>query len=786
MCVLGILALLFATDDGHARGFGTPTVDGVKDAIYGTAEAVDMSGPPQGNAVMDLGSLYVVNDANFWYFYFTVNANVVTTNWGKYLLYIDTNGTAASGATSDAWGRNVAVLDPHKPEYSLNSWVDGGGGYSAAKTQFFVWGGTSWSQSGGADAAALAVNAGVSGLEWKVARSRIGDPTQIWCEVYSTGGTSNDNAQDTINNPPDDWNATDWSTQAILACSTNVPRTNGADTTPPTVSGALALGVTPMDSIQVQFSEPVDKTTAQTTTNYAVTGGVSVLAATRSNTDSSIVVLRTSTLPVGVSLKVTVTNVKDKAGNTIVANGTTNVACFFLAHLYMRAHMSLHLRTHSQPPNQVGWEGSTAPLTWDPLCDFPLSDADGDSVYTGDAFFTSASNCATGTGSASLEYKLTHLCTEYETINNHVYTLDVNTGTDTLDIWWNDLAPGDYTARAVAVVFSVDLTRQNPTGTDVVTVNGSQNPLTWSVPSITRMKDDGVPPDAVAGDKIYTVKVRFPSATYKTVEYKFLLNDQYECSDGQPNRSFVLDDVGHDTTNAQVLPKAYYNRCSTTGRAVAVTWRVNTQYLQTPHGPSDTLYVNGSVPPLTWNIPPTMSNRLLDNGVAPDLVAGDGIYSGTITFPDSSYKYVTYKFVFKNTYECLSQTDRSLTLDDVNYSSSTPMIVNADWNACQTTAVETPRDLGRRVQLAPVVPTPSNGRVALVATLPAAGWLRLAVTDANGRTVRTLVAGPRPSGSVTAVWDGRDESGRTAPRGVYFATLESSHGTARQRIVLVR
>ena len=226
-----------------ARGFGTPTVDGVKDAIYGTAEATDGTGSPQGNANMDLGQLYVVNDANYWYFYFSVNANIASpNNWGKYLLYIDTDGVAASGATSDAWGRNVRVLDPHKPEFSINGWVDSGL-YGANHTQVWAWSGTAWATngSGQVDAAGLTAST-TSGIEWKIARSRLGDPTQIWCEVYSTGGGATDNAQDTANNPAEDWNGTDWITQSILANSTNVPRFNGADVTPPTVLSAAATG----------------------------------------------------------------------------------------------------------------------------------------------------------------------------------------------------------------------------------------------------------------------------------------------------------------------------------------------------------------------------------------------------------------------------------------------------------------------------------------------------------------------------------------------------------------
>jgi hypothetical protein len=64
-------------------------------------------------------------------------------------------------------------------------------------------------------------------------------------------------------------------------------------------------------------------------------------------------------------------------------------------------------------------------------------------------------------------------------------------------------------------------------------------------------------------------------------------------------------------------------------------------------------------------------------------------------------------------------------------------------------------------------------------------WLRL--YDVRGRLVRTLVAGETgpQGGSRRAAWDGRDEQGRIAPAGVFFAVLAGEDG-ARRRVTLVR
>lgn len=204
-----------------AAPFGTPLIDGVVDALYGDPIASDPAGDTIEPAPMDLLDLYITDDAENFYFAFTINTNIglPANNWGKYLLYIDTTNDT-NGAPTDAWGRNVTVSNPHKPEFSLNSWVDCA--YSAACTQFWAWNGANWSQSGSIDEAALGAG-DVSVLEWRISKARLGNPDTIWVEVWNTSGADGANAQDTINDPADDWNATDWSTTAILMNSTQYP-----------------------------------------------------------------------------------------------------------------------------------------------------------------------------------------------------------------------------------------------------------------------------------------------------------------------------------------------------------------------------------------------------------------------------------------------------------------------------------------------------------------------------------------------------------------------------------
>ncbi len=196
-------------------------VDGVIDAAYGAPLASDPLGDAVNGVNLDLGELYVAEDATNFYFAFTINANIGGgNNWGKYAIYVDTTNNGSGGAT-DAWGRNVVVNDPHKPEFGMYSWVDCGT-YNSSCTQFWQWGGSSWSQNGAIDEAARLIGS-TSVLEWRMAKTKLGSPSQMWIEVWSTGGTTTDNPQDTINDPADDWNATDWLTQGVLDNSTQYP-----------------------------------------------------------------------------------------------------------------------------------------------------------------------------------------------------------------------------------------------------------------------------------------------------------------------------------------------------------------------------------------------------------------------------------------------------------------------------------------------------------------------------------------------------------------------------------
>jgi hypothetical protein len=62
----------------------------------------------------------------------------------------------------------------------------------------------------------------------------------------------------------------------------------------------------------------------------------------------------------------------------------------------------------------------------------------------------------------------------------------------------------------------------------------------------------------------------------------------------------------------------------------------------------------------------------------------------------------------------------------------------------------------------------------------------LQIFDVSGSIVRTPVDGWQEPGEYSEVWDGRDDSGKQLPSGVYFYRLEAGDFVATRKMVLLR
>ena len=87
------------------------------------------------------------------------------------------------------------------------------------------------------------------------------------------------------------------------------------DTTPPAISSISVISSTELD---VSFDELLEETSAETTANYSIDGGITVSTATRDASDNQLVHLTVSALPSGETRTLTVNGVEDLSGNGVV------------------------------------------------------------------------------------------------------------------------------------------------------------------------------------------------------------------------------------------------------------------------------------------------------------------------------------------------------------------------------------------------------------------------------------------------------------------------------------
>jgi hypothetical protein len=83
-------------------------------------------------------------------------------------------------------------------------------------------------------------------------------------------------------------------------------------------------------------------------------------------------------------------------------------------------------------------------------------------------------------------------------------------------------------------------------------------------------------------------------------------------------------------------------------------------------------------------------------------------------------------------------------------------------------------------------PNPFNPTTMINFTLASRERVTVAVYDANGRLVRTLVDETRGAGSHDVQWDGRDDAGVTVGSGVYFYRMTAGKHTESKKMVMLK
>ena len=187
-----------------SEGSSSPYTDAIGDIDPGISTA---------NGTIDITGMEVSNTATDINFKLTVNGDVSTTDWGKFMVGIATGKTDGT-QSGNGWGRPINLSYDNDPfavqvlgmNHWIGTWVDSGGG-----SQFFtyndgtlLWDGpaalTSFSFTGGATSE---INMGVS-----LASMNLIPGDVIYFDAYSSGGGDGDSAIDSLANP--NVAVTDW------------------------------------------------------------------------------------------------------------------------------------------------------------------------------------------------------------------------------------------------------------------------------------------------------------------------------------------------------------------------------------------------------------------------------------------------------------------------------------------------------------------------------------------------------------------------------------------------
>jgi hypothetical protein len=83
-------------------------------------------------------------------------------------------------------------------------------------------------------------------------------------------------------------------------------------------------------------------------------------------------------------------------------------------------------------------------------------------------------------------------------------------------------------------------------------------------------------------------------------------------------------------------------------------------------------------------------------------------------------------------------------------------------------------------------PNPFNPTTTIRYSMAREGNVVLVVYNVSGQRIRTLVNEPKPAGTYSTVWDGRNDGGRSVATGIYFYRLNAGSFSEVRKMILLR
>lgn len=141
-----------------------------------------------GGGILDITSVEVNNNATDLIFKINVAGDPVATDWGKYMIGIDS--VAGGDTAGDGWARPISM--PSGMDYWVGSWVDSGNGAQL------------WQYTGAwANIGTPSVTKNISSVTLQFAYAGLGlaPGSTFRFDVYTSGGGGGDSAVDALANP---------------------------------------------------------------------------------------------------------------------------------------------------------------------------------------------------------------------------------------------------------------------------------------------------------------------------------------------------------------------------------------------------------------------------------------------------------------------------------------------------------------------------------------------------------------------------------------------------------
>lgn len=447
--------------------------------------------------------------------------------------------------------------------------------------------------------------------------------------------------------------------------------------------------------------------------------------------------------------------------------------------------------------------------------DFLLTDQDGDSVYSG-----TYSNFAVG---QALVFKYVRSLDTWEATGNR--SLTVTAGINVSECFWEDInvyVPKKY----IQVIFTINMELERLKGlfnpaTDYVGVRGSFSGWCGAGASTTstsgdenlelRQRCETILTPSQTNPDLYEGVVTIAAEVDDIVTFKFYHSpDVWEIDNlidmSQSGRYFVVSQQIFDDGIMLYEAIGFNNETLETvlNQDAHITFTCNTNGAKIVNAPLETefktIHIAGGHLPLQWpsggwpDIDSIKMIKLYDDGTHDDAIAGDKIFTTTITFPIYTPIFVNYKYSanWGTSTNGGSNDNEKLNLnvdahDLVMYKTVSQGVVADFWGIVLRQCTCDVRKLDNKIpsafKLEQNYPNPFNPETKISWQIAQSSFVTLKVYDVLGNEVATLVKEEQSEGNYQVGFNNKTNE---LSSGIYFYQLRAGDFVQTKKMILLR